>query len=532
VRRETLLGLIFVVAACAYLLARLAPDVSGKPLHADEAVTGLVAARPFGEMLTTVLVERGGPPLHFVAAHVALVLDPSADALRWTSVAFALGTVILCYDLGRRIAGPTAGAAAALVVATSTILGQLGTLGRMYAAFAFFAALAADTFYRALEQRTARTAVVAAVAAVLVAATHPFGLFIVVAEAVAGLALWRGRPLRPALPVFAVGLLLVPVLYASLRLSDRFGVGAGESSPLSSPRAALREIHDAVAAFSGGHAVLLIFALLFCAGIFLVARQQPAFLALLAAAVAPPLVYLVVSGSGTVARSTRHLVYALPLWAALIGAGLVLLAGRFPLAVQALLLALVGVLGAGYQTKYAGDPRGVATLNAATSNPAALAGPAAWLREHVTPDDVLFQYATPYLAALDETQHATTIGPGPGGLLARGLDRVEFPASAVAVALQVAGSDVQSDELRARLEDDAEVELTRRWLVIRQPGPFANEDELLLAAADVVGAAHASTLSTPPRVEARIRGSFFVVCHALRQRSIENAECSSTFPED
>ena len=152
-RAQTLIGISGLLAACAYLLVRLAPDVRGSRLHADEAVSGLVAARPLTELWSTVIDERGGPPLHFLAAHLALALDPSADALRWTSVAFALGTVIVCYDLGRRIAGPMAGATAALLAATSTMLGQFGSFGRMYAAFAFTAALAADMFYRALEQR-------------------------------------------------------------------------------------------------------------------------------------------------------------------------------------------------------------------------------------------------------------------------------------------------------------------------------------------------------------------------------------------
>ena len=87
-----------------------------------------------------------------------------------------------CYDLGRRLGGHLAGATAALVAATSTMLGQLGTFGRMYAAFAFTAALAMDLFCRALEQRTTRAAFVAALAAVLAAATHTYGVFLLLAE--------------------------------------------------------------------------------------------------------------------------------------------------------------------------------------------------------------------------------------------------------------------------------------------------------------------------------------------------------------
>ena len=54
------------------LFLRLMPDVSGKPLHEDEAVAGLVSARPLGDVLHTVVLERGGAPLHFLLAHVAL----------------------------------------------------------------------------------------------------------------------------------------------------------------------------------------------------------------------------------------------------------------------------------------------------------------------------------------------------------------------------------------------------------------------------------------------------------------------------
>ena len=87
------------------LFLSLLPDVSSKPLHEDEAVAGLVSARPLGDVLQTVVLERGGAPLHIVLAHIALALDPSTDSLRWLSVVFALATVPLCYDLGRRLGG-------------------------------------------------------------------------------------------------------------------------------------------------------------------------------------------------------------------------------------------------------------------------------------------------------------------------------------------------------------------------------------------------------------------------------------------
>src|SRR2546426_6172464 len=50
----------------AFLYARLLPDIAGKPFHEDEAVAGLISARPLGDVLHTVVLDRGGAPLHFL----------------------------------------------------------------------------------------------------------------------------------------------------------------------------------------------------------------------------------------------------------------------------------------------------------------------------------------------------------------------------------------------------------------------------------------------------------------------------------
>ena len=77
----------------AFLFARLWPDIGGKPLHEDEAVAGLISARPLGDLLHTVVLDRGGAPLHFMLAHVALAIDTTPESLRWLSLVFALATV-------------------------------------------------------------------------------------------------------------------------------------------------------------------------------------------------------------------------------------------------------------------------------------------------------------------------------------------------------------------------------------------------------------------------------------------------------
>src|SRR5437867_123907 len=54
-----------------FLFVRLLPDVADKPLHEDEAVAGLISARPLGDCLHTVVLVRGGALVHVWLGHLA-----------------------------------------------------------------------------------------------------------------------------------------------------------------------------------------------------------------------------------------------------------------------------------------------------------------------------------------------------------------------------------------------------------------------------------------------------------------------------
>ena len=58
--------------------------------------------------------DRGGAPLHFVLAHAGFAVSGGWETLRWLSVAAALASVPVSFDLGRRLGGPPAGAVAAI----------------------------------------------------------------------------------------------------------------------------------------------------------------------------------------------------------------------------------------------------------------------------------------------------------------------------------------------------------------------------------------------------------------------------------
>ena len=164
-----------MAAVSGLLLFHLARDVGRRPLYEDEAITGLIAMRPLREVLDTVVVDRGGAPIHFVLAHLVFSFDASYAALRWLSVLLAVASVPLCFDLGRRLGGLWAGLVAAAVVASSTALAIYGSFGRMYALFVFVAALFGVLFVRALDRPTTGTVAAASAAGWLLPAVHPYG---------------------------------------------------------------------------------------------------------------------------------------------------------------------------------------------------------------------------------------------------------------------------------------------------------------------------------------------------------------------
>jgi hypothetical protein len=477
-----------VVGAVAYLLARIAPDVRGKPLFEDEAVAGLVAVRPLPEVVETVMWERGGGPLHFVLSHLTLAIEPSAYALRWLSVVFALATLPLLYDLGRRLAGPFAGGAAAVVGATSSLLTVYGSFGRMYALYAFAATLAIDLFVRAVERRTGRAAFAAALAAWLLPAIHPYGAILVAAEALVALWLWRGRPLRPALPTLAVGLAMLPFAWADLRLAQRFGVGLDGEERLAGPGDAWSQVGSAIAASAGGSDWLAGIAIAFMlAGAAVLWRTQRDFVALAALALlAPPVLLMVVRSGIPPGLSPRHLIFALPLVAGLVGAATARLLRDAGTAVRvgaAALLVTVAVLA---PTGGIRDPRdwwndvlGGGPPEVALGSQEQLALPTAWLRANVGEGDVLFPYSTVFLGALDAAGRGQTLPYSQASLIERSMDRVPSPAPGLVVSVPVGASSVDLDELRARLGGGFEVQHLGSWLLIESTGPLADDHTVL-----------------------------------------------------
>ena len=427
---------------------RIVPDVGGKPLYEDEAVAGLISVRPLGEVLETVMVDRGGAPLHFVFAHGVFWLDSSAEALRWLSVVCAVVAVPLCFDLGRRLGGTAAGIAAAAVAASSTALAIYGSFGRMYALYVLLAALAADLFVRALKLRTRNAVIAAAAAAWLLPAVHPYGAIPAAVELVVAVVIWRWR----AWPFGIAAVAAVPFLLADLRLVDRAEVGEDGSS-LAGPGDAWGELVAALSSFAGGDGIpLLALTSLAVLGIVLLFEKQPAAAVLAVSVVVPPLLFVLIPAGSEPDLSPRHLFYGLPLWAAAIGVA----AARVGhvVVVAAVLFAVVSP-ASGLR-----DPRELGLLPEEA---------AASLR--AGPNDLLVPYATPFLASLDSVRQSLALPQGPGEEIVATLEHADEPIGAVHIALP-----------------------REEWTVETLRGPFGKDEALRAAARRVATAPHPQDL--------------------------------------
>ncbi|HZB24208.1 MAG TPA: glycosyltransferase family 39 protein [Gaiellaceae bacterium] len=517
---ESVAAAAAVGASVLVLLARLVRDVGREPLFVDEVVTAMTATRPVGEMLGIVVLDRGGAPGHFVLAHVAFLVHASAGVLRWLSIACAIGALLLAYDLGRRLHSRLAGVGAAVVVATSPLVGVYGTFGRMYALFAFVGAAAADLLVRAHQAGTTRTVIEAGAVVALLPLVHPYGLLPAALVAGAAAFRWRRRWRHLAVLGLAAALVAVPVALASVRLSDRFGVARHNRATLLSPSETIDYVWLTLGDYAGTSGAAVLVPLLFAlAGAFALRTSRRSFVVVALLAVALPFLLLAVLPTGRPQGlahvSTRHMIFWLPCYAALIGVGGAHVLGRLPrpvmLGVGALFAAFLTYVGPGGIS----DPRESSTLNVVTAKPRTLRDPADWLREATEPRDLLYFASPLWAAALPDTRDAWLLDAAPGGILGRTLERVDFPVPGGAVAIPVGFAEVELAPL-ARLER-ADVYASDRWLVIRAIGPLADEREALdrLHEAWVVGMESVPNASR--RLRAHLRQNETNLCAALRR---------------
>ena len=401
--REALAARAFtpVVATCTAAVATfLALRLTAWPPHEDETLALFVGRNSLGGMLSTVLNQRGGAPLHFVFAWFVAHTGGGLTALRLVSACFAVASVPLIAVLCSRLAGRSPAMVATVLASASWMLLFHGVYGRMYSLFLFTSLLS----YLALLQATetgGRGRWAAWIAATLLCvAAHPYGALVLASQAVY-VAAARLRLRAAAVSFGVVTVLGIPFWRTDLVLAGRFEVGVGGGGDrLGNPLDVLRYLERTLGDFAAGYraVVALVFAL-GVLGAYRLVKTRPRSALLVGAVVLTPAAFLMLARFGSAAApESRHLIFVMPFTFAVIGTGLVDAArvlGRYSIAAGVLALCAIVALEVswGWQRTadlYRGEPAGrVAARDAASL----------WLAATSRPDDVLFGYDPLFLQA-------------------------------------------------------------------------------------------------------------------------------------
>jgi 4-amino-4-deoxy-L-arabinose transferase-like glycosyltransferase len=267
-------GVVLVMVAALVLRFWTRSD-----LWLDEALTVNIARLPIHE-IPSFLRRDGAPPLFYVLLHFWMGLFGTSDvAVRSLSGVFGVVTLPLAWLAGKRLAGPKAGWAAMLLVASSPFATRYDTETRMYSLVVLLTVLGFLALDRSLHHpRPGNLIAVGAVTGLLLY-THYWSLYLIgVTLLWLAWVAWRGRPAwrrgaRASLVAAAVGCLtFVPWLPTFLFQSKHTG------TPWATP-ANFAAMVNAVSSFAGGstsqgRALALIFFALAGLGLFGLATDR------------------------------------------------------------------------------------------------------------------------------------------------------------------------------------------------------------------------------------------------------------------
>jgi mannosyltransferase len=206
-----------VGVACVNFLIHL----GSSSLFVDEVYSWGNANVPLGDLIDRLRDNEVTPAAYFAALHawVGWLGADSDWAMRLPSALCAIALVPVLYDLGRRLAGTTAGVAAALLGALSPLVLDYAQQMRVYAAAMLVCALVAACALRAAERDDGRWAVAAGLLAALALAMHytsafatgPFLVWLVLRRSLPG---WARA--GAVVPLGVVGLAFLPLMLDQL----------------------------------------------------------------------------------------------------------------------------------------------------------------------------------------------------------------------------------------------------------------------------------------------------------------------------
>lgn len=398
---------IGVAGATAGVAAFLLAQLHAWPPHEDETLALFVGQQPLGDMLGTVLGERGGAPLHFLLVHVVAWISPTLTGLRLLSVLFAVASIPVIAQLLVRLTDRRTSLIATVLVAASWVTLFHGIYGRMYSLFLFTSALSFLAFLRAVADNRRLSWALWALATLATIATHQYGTFVLAIQLVYLLvARYRGqaRLMPAAIALVAVLLAATPVWRSTLVLASRFEVGIGNGTQLGGPWPVLQYLRSSLGDFVAGWTVVFaIVSALAALGLYVLARERGMSAVFIGLAFLIPAGGLAIASAGGASNApeTRHLIFALPFFAALVATGILRAArpagARAPAAIALSVAAVVAAeIAWGWETTptlYAGEPPRRAEAREAAEN---------WLAATARPSDVYFGYDPLFLGAREK----------------------------------------------------------------------------------------------------------------------------------
>jgi hypothetical protein len=394
------------VGVAAFLISRL----NAWPPHEDETLALFVGRNSLWDVLGVVHGERGGAPVHFLAAWTVVKLDGGLTVLRLVSALAAVASVPLVAALLARLAGRATALAAVVLVSGSWMLLFHGVYARMYSLFLLASAASYLALLVVLQRGGLWRWIVWITLAVLTVAVHPYGALVLASQAVYVLVI-RAR-VREALAAFAVVALAgVPFWYSDLVLASRFEVGLGRGgAKLASPVDVADYLLRTAGDFSAGYLFPLLVVLAFAALGFRrlwLENRHAAWLAALVFSI--PAIALAAARLGNAASpESRHLIFALPFFALVVAVGLLDLGEWRPDLRHTLPAAALAAVVA-TQVAWAWDKTPALFEGEPESRVAARKQASAWLAETARPNDVFFGYDPLHLGAWEQNERVSRI---------------------------------------------------------------------------------------------------------------------------
>jgi hypothetical protein len=394
------------VAVGVFLIARL----GAWPPHEDEALALFVGRNSLGDLLGIVQGDRGGAPLHFLAAWTVVQLDGGLTGLRLVSALAAVASLPAIGALLARLAGRTTALVGTVLVSASWMLLFHGIYARMYSLFLLASTLSYLALLVVLRRGGLWRWAVWVVLAILTVAVHPYGALVLASQGLFVL-VTRSR-VREAIVAFsAVSVCGLPFWYADLVLASRFDVGlGGGGAKLSSPFDVLDYLFRTAGDFTAGYlfALVVVLALATLGLRRLWLDNRNAFWLVLLAFAMPALALTAARLGHAASPESRHLIFALPFFALVVAVGLLEL-GEWRPDLRLALPATGLVLLVGAQVTWAWDKTPALFEGEPGTRVAARHAAAGWLARTARPDDVFFGYDPLHLSAWERNEHVSRI---------------------------------------------------------------------------------------------------------------------------